>query len=149
MARGKSGSQYKLSLIVTASTAPASWGAAQVSARGGRLLTGLFKVAKGVVGGIASGFRKAAKVVTGVFAFAIETATRLVKYLGIAAGAATAAIWGAITALSPAGSIEKYTIQLEVMLGTAEKAQQGLTYLRKFASTTPFQLPHFSPRPWG
>lgn len=111
-----------------------------VSTAGG-MLSGLLGIAGKVTSGIFWGFKKLAGFIGGAFSFAIKGATRLVKYLGIAAGAATAAVYGAVKALGPAGSIEKYSIQLEVMLGTAEKARQRLQYLRQFASTTPFQLP--------
>ena len=107
----------------------------------GGLLSGLLGIATKVTGGIVAGFKLATRFISGTFSFAIRGATKLLKYLGVAAGGAAAAIYGLVKALTPAGRVQQFRIQLEVLLGSVTKATERLRYLREFAATTPFQLP--------
>jgi hypothetical protein len=60
--------------------------------------------------------------------------------LGIGGGVMAAGVVG-VASLMKAGEMERYQTQLEVFLGSADKAKTRLAELTNFAKTTPFELP--------
>ena len=90
----------------------------------------------GILGpiGLAAGALKT--VLGGAIAFARKA------LLGLAAGgvAAIAGTYAAIKALAPAGFIQQASIQMEVMLKSADRARERLRWLRGIEVRTPFNI---------
>lgn len=153
---GTGNQNYTLALTVTANTSQALAAVkqltGQMAAAGGKGMGGITDGASGGFSKLSTVARSAFGIVTGGVGFvagairsvlggAISLATTALKGLLAVGGAASAGVYGVYKALGPAADMEQYSIQLEVMLGSAEKAKARLADLRKFSAETPFELP--------
>ena len=88
----------------------------------------------GGAGGVAGGLMQ------GLVGGLVGGATMAMATAGIAA--VGTAVTGLVSGMvSGASQMEKYTVQLEVLLGSTKAAQQRIEELRTFANFTPFELP--------
>lgn len=124
-------------------------------------LTGALSGAMGMVGRLGGVFLSVGSSILGVLGNVIgkvvEVGAAFVSHLagfavdaikktalaltGLAVGATAAVAALGIIFLKAAGQMERYQSQFTVLTGSAEKAKALLIDLRKFAETTPFELP--------
>lgn len=98
----------------------------------GKTLFGVFSKAVGWVWDLAKG-------ITSHLVAALSTATKVALGLGAALGAALGYI--AKKGIDYNAMMESYSTTLEVVLGSAKKAAEAMTWLKNFAAKTPFELP--------
>jgi len=104
----------------------------------GRGLKSLTSKAWSITVKIAGGALNAVRNIAGTIGRVI---TSPLAMLGVGVGAAGAIAGGIIKPLDLAGDMEQSRIAFETMLGSAEKAQEFLKDMQKFAATTPFEFP--------
>lgn len=104
---------------------------------------------QGRLGGLQKKSKAAAKPLQQTFttatsgASALQTAIAGISFAGLAMGAMKAASMVtsmAKAAVSAAADLETYNVRFEVLLGSAEKAQQHVGKLTQFAAETPFEM---------
>lgn len=101
-------------------------------------LDDLKKKGKSTGGGVNTAMKESA---TG--ASVLKTALTGISFAGLVAGAMKAASMVttmAKAAVSAAADLETYNVRFEVLLGSAEKAQQHVGNLAQFAQETPFEM---------
>lgn len=104
---------------------------------------------QGRLGGLQKKSKAAAKPLQQTFttattgASALQSAIAGISFAGLAMGAMKAASMVtsmAKAAVSAAADLETYNVRFEVLLGSAEKAQQHVSNLTQFAAETPFEM---------
>ena len=98
-------------------------------------------ILRAVTGPFRRGLRRASRAIkrfkTRVVS-TIKTVARWAMRLGVIMGAVGSAIIA--YSVKQAANFERIKIQLEVLLGTAEKANESFTQLKSFAAKTPFEI---------
>jgi len=97
-----------------------------------------FRMVTGVAGGLFSALKGIAGFVSGVFSSAWNIPIRLLKSFALAAGSVTAAAYAMKKALDPAGKMQQFRQQLEVMTKSPRVASMRLRMLSKYAKDTNF-----------
>lgn len=101
--------------------------------------------ASGALSAISGGARLAGSLIGSALAAPVRLLTAgfsLLKGAAVGAAAATVSAWGsaraALAAIRPAADFQQYAMQLEVLLGSQERARRRFAELREYARVTNF-----------
>ncbi len=104
------------------------------------LAGGFLSVGRMAFSALLAPVRMLASAISSIVGGAIKGVGILLKGMAVGFGAAVGAVYGAVKAMAPAGFLEGANIQMETLLGSADKARQRMAWLKDFETKTPFDL---------